>query len=253
MNYLTALRRIESDLGDLIARHERGRDLQEFERYAGDPIGFMRDVLGGKPWSKQVDIATTVRDHPLTVVRGCNSSGKDWVAAGVALWAVYALGALVLITGPTERQVREIVMSEVARFFFAAQDLPGELFQGALRLGRADHAGILALTSTEASRLTGFHAPLVVAVITEAQAVPDFAWEAVLSCATGAEDRVLAVGNPLTPSGRFYAASRQRRRSGRPYPRVLSIALSSRRSATPPCASRSRHRLGVSDRPAGFA
>jgi hypothetical protein len=78
----------------------------------------------------------------------------------------------------------------------------------ALRLGREHRAGILSFTSTEASKLTGFHAPRVMAILTEAQGCEDFAWEGLLACATGAQDRVLAVGNPLTPSGRFFEVSR---------------------------------------------
>ena len=99
-------------------------------------------------------------------------------------------------------------MGEVARAFHAAKSLPGELYQMALRLGSAEQAGILAFTSTEASRLKGFHAPRVLAVLTEAQGVEEFAWEGLLACVTGSEDRVLAVGNPLSPSGRFYSVSR---------------------------------------------
>lgn len=80
----------------------------------------------------------------------------------------------------------------------------------ALRIDREEQAGILAFTSTEASRLTGFHAGRVMAILTEAQGCEEFAWEGLLACATGAEDRVLAVGNPLRPSGRFYTVSRPR-------------------------------------------
>ena len=204
----TTLRRLERDLGQLVERHERARDLTDFSAYADDPLGFIREVLKGDPWSRQLEIAEAVRDQPLVVVRSCNAAGKDWIAAHLALWWVYARQGLVLLTGPTERQVKEIVMSEVARAFARANDLPGELYQMALRLGRTEHAGILAFTSTEASRLTGFHAPHVFAVITEAQGVEDYAWEGVLACVTGSDDRVLAVGNPLEPSGRFFHASR---------------------------------------------
>jgi hypothetical protein len=203
-----AIERLGRDLGDLLARHERGRSLGEFAAYSNDPIGFIREVLHGEPWSRQVEIAESVRDSPLVVVRSANAVGKDWIAARLALWWVYCRRGLALVTGPTERQVREVVMGEVARAFHAAKDLPGELYQMALRLGRTETAGILAFTSTEASRLTGFHAPRILAILTEAQGVEDFAWEGLLACATGSEDRVLAVGNPLSPSGRFYSVSR---------------------------------------------
>lgn len=208
MTHIAAVRRLKADLGDLLARHERARDLDEFVRYENDPVGFIRDVLKGQPWSAQVAIAESVRDVSLVVVRSCNAAGKDWVAAHLALWWVYAKRGLVLLTGPTERQVREIVMSEVGRAFGAAQDLPGELYQMALRLGRTEQAGILAFTSSDASRLTGFHAPRLMVCITEAQGVEPFAFEAALACATGSENRILAVGNPLAPSGRFFEISR---------------------------------------------
>jgi hypothetical protein len=89
-----------------------------------------------------------------------------------ALWWTYARGGLVLVTGPTERQVVEVVMGEVRQAFRKATDLPGDLYRTALRVG--DRAAILAFTSTEASRLTGFHAPRVLALITEAQGVEAF-------------------------------------------------------------------------------
>ena len=208
MTSTTALRRLQQDVGELLERHEAVRDLSEFQRYATDPLGFFREVLKGEPWSRQVDIAEAVRDHPLTVVRSCNSAGKDWVAAHLALWWVYAVRGLAIITGPTERQVREIVMGEVGRAFHRAKDLPGSLFQMALRLEGEEARGILAFTSRESSRLTGFHAARVLVIITEAQGVEDFTYEGMLSCATGDEDRILAVGNPLNPTGRFYQACR---------------------------------------------
>ncbi len=166
MTVTATLRRLDAELGDLIERHGRGRSLDEFAAYSNDPIGFIREVLHGEPWSRQVEIAESVRDSPLIVVRSANAVGKDWIAARLALWWVYCRRGLALVTGPTERQVREVVMGEVARAFHAAKDLPGELYQMALRLGRTENAGILAFTSTEASRLTGFHAPRVLAILT---------------------------------------------------------------------------------------
>ncbi len=216
MSHAATLHRLERDLGDLLGRHERARELSDFARYAEDPVGFIRDVLHGKPWSRQVEIAHAVRDHPLVVVRSANAVGKDWVSAHLALWWVCARRGLVLLTGPTERQVVEIVMGELGRAWRQARALPGDLYRTALRVPGA--GGVLAYTSTEASRLTGFHAPLVMAILTEAQGVEDFAWEALLACATGAEDRVLAVGNPLAPSGRLRSVAAVRSASSSPRP-----------------------------------
>ena len=123
--YKAAIGQLEDDLGELLATHERGGDLSEFRRYASDPVGFIREVLKGEPWSRQVEIADAVKGSPLVVVRSANAVGKDWIAGGLALWWVYARRGLVLLTGPTERQVREVVMGEVARAFGRAKDLHG--------------------------------------------------------------------------------------------------------------------------------
>lgn len=41
----------------------------DFGRYDRDPVGFIRDVLGGKPWPRQVEIAKAVRDRSQVTVR----------------------------------------------------------------------------------------------------------------------------------------------------------------------------------------
>jgi hypothetical protein len=195
-------------VGAFEVAHSRGRALEEFARYADDPVGFIRDVLKGNPWSRQEEIAAALLAHPQVVVRSANGIGKDWLAAQLAIWWAICRRGLVIAQAPTDRQSTEIFMGEVGRAWRRADDLPGELYQRALRLPGEEHAGILSMTSTESSRLTGYHAPRVLIVLSEAQGLDDFAWEAALAVAVGEEDRFLAIGNPLAPSGRFFAASR---------------------------------------------
>jgi hypothetical protein len=114
----------------------------------------------------------------------------------------------VLITGPTERQVKHVVMGQVRRAFNTAADLPGSLYELALRLDGSEEMGILAFTSTDASKLTGVHAPRLMVIVTEAQGIEGLVWEAAFANATGAESWIVAVGNPLQPEGKFYEVSR---------------------------------------------
>lgn len=208
MSFKTQLRRLGEDLGDLLERHEKASDLGAFGRYADDPIAFASEVLGSDLWSAQEEIAEAVRDNDRVVVRGSNAIGKDFAAAVLSLWFCFSRRGLVLLTGPTARQVEEVAMGEISKAWSRASDLPGELYRSALRLGREEQGGVLAFTSTSASRLTGFHAANVLAIITEAQGVEPFAWEGLMACATGSDDRFLAVGNPLSPSGKFFSVSR---------------------------------------------
>lgn len=142
------LDRLTADVGELVAKGDRAKG-RDFERYARDPVGFIRDVLKGDPWARQVAIAEAVRDHPQVTVRSCHASGKDWLAARLALWWVYARGGLVILTGPTASQVEEILMRSEVRAAFLAGGLPGELHVRALRPGGTGEAGILARTASD--------------------------------------------------------------------------------------------------------
>ena len=44
MSYLTEVARLREQVGEVIAKHDRGSDVTEFSRYADDPSGFMRDL-----------------------------------------------------------------------------------------------------------------------------------------------------------------------------------------------------------------
>jgi len=200
---------LEVEVGDLVAVHEPA-DERDYTTYAADPVGFIREVLGETrpgPWEAQVEIAEAVRDQPFVAVRGCNASGKDWLAARLALWWVYARMGLCIVTGPTQKQVRKIVFGEIARAWSPA--LPGELYQNELRIGRDAGRGIIGVVSNAVSRQTGFHGARVLTVLTEAQGVEPEGWEAMLSCRTGDDDRTLAVANPLFPSGQFFESCRR--------------------------------------------
>lgn len=201
--------KLQELFGQLLTEHRASSSAVDLTRYADDPVGFMRDVLQFEPWSAQVEVAEEVRENRLVAVAGCNAAGKDAVAAQLALWWVYARKGLVLISSATAKQLQDANMVEVKRAFDrAGGKLPGQLFQMALKVGGEPR--ILAFTSNEASRMTGFHHARILAILSEAQGIDDFAWEGLMACATGPDDRMLAVGNPTQPSGRFYVASKAR-------------------------------------------
>lgn len=201
------LRQAVTDLGELLARHEGGRDLDQYARYAHDPVAFLHDVLDAEPWSAQAEIAVAVRDRPQVTVRSCHAAGKDFLAARLSLWWVYAKRGLVILTGPTAAQVEEILMRGEVRTAFVGSGLPGSLHAKALRPGGEGKAGILARTATGVQGLQGWHDARVLFVVTEAQDPEiDHAWDAAFNCTTGADDRKLMVGNPTEPGTRFHRA-----------------------------------------------
>ena len=99
---------------------------EDLTRYRDDPVGFVTDVLGeaGAPYSKQVEMLEAVVEHRRVSVVGANGSGKDWTAARAVLWWLETRPeATVLVTGPTQRQVEEIVWQQM-RLAHAAAGRP---------------------------------------------------------------------------------------------------------------------------------
>lgn len=190
---------IESRLARLEAPRGRARD---FSAYVGRPAEWIRDVLRVKLWQKQVEIVNAVRDHHKVCVVGAVNVGKDYTSAALAMAAAYVSRQQVLLTSASMRQVLTIGMRDVARFKSAGR-LPGELLK--LTLAVPGSGGILGLTSSEGSKLSGHHWPTgVFIVVSEAQAFDNEEQLAgLLSCASSEGSRIVAVGNPLTNAGWF--------------------------------------------------
>ena len=78
-----------------------------------NPSMFLQ-AIGSKPYKKQAEIANALVTSRRISVVGCNGSGKDWLAARLALWFVSAYyPAKVIITGPTFRQVDDVIFNEL--------------------------------------------------------------------------------------------------------------------------------------------
>jgi len=200
------LDRLASDLGDLLSRQDRRAGLPDLRKYKDDPCGFARDVLGFEPYPKQAEILEAMVTHKRLECHGANGTVKDAAAGVAALWWTFTRDdPLTVIQSSTQRQVTEVNFGREIGPLWRRAGLPGELYREALRLdGRTV---IIGMTSSDSSKLTGFHGPEILVILSEAQGIESFAWEAAFACATGESDVILAVGNPLSPSGVFYQAN----------------------------------------------
>ena len=206
MSYQSAVKRLRSELGELLEARENVQDLADYRVYDGRPLDFFRDVLSWTPWSKKIEATQAIDEHPMSVLVGAQGVGKDALLSAFSLYWTYAKGGLVLLTAPTQRQIRSVLFGEIARLWHGT-DLPGELFTSSLTLGAESDAGIIGFTSTSVSALTGFHASRCLGVLSESQGLSGDAWEGLLACCVGADDRIVCSGNPLYPSGRFHQAA----------------------------------------------
>ena len=182
----------------------------DLTRYANDPVGFVRDVLGdaGAPYSKQAEMLDSLVDHRRVTVVGANASGKDWASARAVLWWTETRPeSKAIVMGPTQRQVDEIVWQEMREAYAAAADvLSGRMFKSAYRIDERRFA--LGFSTNNAHNIQGFHSDQLLVVVTEAHAMPQLHMDAIKRLQP---DRLLLVGNALSREGEFYESHHGKR------------------------------------------
>lgn len=190
-----------------------GESGDAFARWKDDPAGFARTVLGSTWWRAQTEIAGCVARHRRVAVKAANGVGKTYLAADLVLWFLYChTPSIVLTTAPTWRQVEVLLWEEIRRRFHmanaraehdpTARRLDGSLSLTRLKIGDGHFA--MGVSTDESVRFQGFHAENLLIVLDEACGVPNEIWEAIEGVCVGANNRVLAISNPLAPTGRFY-------------------------------------------------
>lgn len=177
---------------------------------------------GSRLWSKQREIVGHVfdPDNRLTLVQACTGAGKTKIAADIALaWLYTAPWRAVITTAPTARQVRELLWKELRQSVKASEarglKLGGHLPPTASELRIDDGWLALGFASDGDVNLQGFHSRGgTLIIIDEAVGVSGAVWDALEGTATGRWDRILALANPTTPSGRFFELCRAKASAG---------------------------------------
>jgi hypothetical protein len=161
------------------------------------PSLFSQKVLGGHPWSKQVEIMESVRDNPRTTVRSSNGVGKDWTASEIVLWWLYTrYPSIVITTAPTNRQVEDVLWGEIRKKWANSRvKLEGKLLQTKLTLGDKWYA--TGFSTDQEAQFQGFHEENILIIFSEAQGIPQMIWDAAEGCMTSKGARMLVIGNPI--------------------------------------------------------
>ena len=194
-----------------------------FNSWRNDWNKFIREALGVTLDREQMEIVSAVQSHKLVSVRSGTARGKDFVAACVAVAFLYLTprwnakreliqNTKVALTAPTDRQVKNIMIPEIARLYNRAKTrgyrLPGKLNAYDIRTDYEEWF----LTGFKADEnnheaWSGFHAVNTMFVVTEATGITDDTFSAIEGNLQG-NSRLLLVFNPNTTIG--YAARSQK-------------------------------------------
>jgi hypothetical protein len=180
------------------------------ERHQRDPAAWAREKLDEHFWSKQVEIAESVRDRRLTAVQSCHGVGKSFSVSRLACWWLdtHPPGeARVVTTAPTGDQVKAILWSEINGAFAKAaargNPFPGRINEVEWKLGKQLIAFGRKPSDYNPHAFQGIHAKYVLVILDEACGVNKQFWTAASAIATGEHCRIVAVGNPDDPGSQF--------------------------------------------------
>ncbi len=211
-------KRLQEALGAALAKLDEVRnDPKRFTVYVDDPLGFSNDILGIPVWKPenpdvagltpdQVELLLTVAGgHRRVAVKAGHSVGKSFVLAILVLWWLYCRRGMVVTTAATWEQTERVLWREIATRHAAARvPLPGQLMQVELRLAPDWYA--VGLNTKEAGAFRGRHHARLLVIMDEAPAIADTIHDEASSLATGENNVIVMVGNPLDSHGAFHRA-----------------------------------------------
>lgn len=207
-----------------------------------DPVDWARKRVNVHLWSKQCEIIESVRDNPWTAVHSCHQIGKSFTAALTVAWFLdtHPPGtAFVVTTAPTAAQVRAILWREINKLHEVGS-LRGRMNQTEWHMGNQMVAFGRKPSDYNNSSFQGLHAQYFLVVLDEACGIPTQLWNSASTLAANPRTgRILAIGNPDSPTGEFadnckptsgwnvihVGASHTPNFTGEPVPRVISDSL----------------------------
>ena len=188
--------------------------LKKLRQWKYDPLSFVVDAIDVTPSTQQKDLLTSFAKHDRTTIRSGHGTGKDASASWVIMnFLVTRAYSKVVCTAPTNRQLGDILWSELSKWFrrsifrdeFVIQadkifhkDSPKEWWC------RAVSPSVKASKEEQAETLAGFHGDHLLIVVDEASGVPDPVFIPLEGAMTQEDNKILMIGNMTKNTGYFY-------------------------------------------------
>lgn len=169
--------------------------------YKNEPIKFIKEILK-IPYltNEQKEILLSIRDNRVTNVQAAHGVGKSYISSLAVLWWVFAREGIAITTAPTRNQVEKILWREIAKTFDKHQTvLGGERGKAFLRMSTDAPYSAWGFTavSYKPDVFQGIHAEQLLVIQDEANGISEEIDNGAISCTTGANNRLLRIGNPV--------------------------------------------------------
>lgn len=206
-----ALQEIEQQglqrLAERFDPHRRAR----LAHHAADPVAFARERLGHVVWARQEELLRSVRDNRRTVSPAGHGVSKSFAAAELVCWWMETHDEAVAVTvTPTGRQARALIWAHI-KDIAAVAGLSGEVLETAhwkfpRKTKYAQGISPKRATKEDIRGMLGYHSSNLLIILEEAPGLPRLVWDAVDKLIVAENNRLLAIGNPISTSGPFWEA-----------------------------------------------
>jgi len=165
-------------------------------------------------WDKLQKVLDELVKNRRVVVPSGHGVGKTWLLARIALWFLNCFPpAKIITTAPTWPQVELLLWSEIRAAYRKSKiPLGGKLLTTELKVND-DWFGVGFSTRGKAAereygtpKFQGFHSENLLILLDEGPGVEHEIWVSVESLIVGGNNKLLAAGNPTSPTGDFYEA-----------------------------------------------
>jgi len=192
----------------------------QFRKYRYDPVRFGVEVLGEEYTQDIINVMESVRDNPVTIARSATAIGKTFAAARIAVWwfLVHAESQVWATAAPPLENLKNLLWGEISSILNKHAELFADYDITTLKIQKQSEDprikskygiyGVAIPTSGSSeereAKFSGKHAPHLMFILDEGDAIPDEVYKGVDGCASGGTTRILIMFNPKAKRGPVY-------------------------------------------------
>lgn len=197
----------------------RGNLDPEMLKYQQNPVAFCEEKFGETYTDDVKRMLESVRDNVVTIAKSANATGKSHAAARAGVWFYKCHPGAQVYTAaaPPKDNLKIILWGEIG----SIKNTHSELFTGDvctnLQIARSDLEFIKGVaipsSGTPADReakFSGKHAPYMLFICDEGDAIPEEVYKGIESCMTGGHVRLLIMFNPRAAAGAPYRKEKEK-------------------------------------------
>ncbi len=192
----------------------------DLARYQSDPVGFGKEVLKESYTEDVCRMMESVRDNVITVAKSGNGVGKSHGAARIALWFYKCFPGSQVYTAaaPPEDNLRRILWGEIGSVMRQNTSLFASDRIMSMWCSHGPRNFLVGVTiplsgtpEMREGKFAGKHAPYLLFIVDEGDAVPMEVYKGIESCMSGGFARLLVLFNPRAQSGPVWKMEREKR------------------------------------------